>query len=72
MGAVPVQVRSEKGHPIPSAGQWFCFDDNSVDPWDINNLDKDCFGGKYAADVADSGLPGPKVLDHPCQTSSRE
>ena len=55
-----MQVRSEKGHDLPNAGQWFCFDDNSVDPWDVKNLDKDCFGGKYVADLPD-GLSGPKV-----------
>ena len=54
-------MRSEKNHNLPNAGQWFCFDDNSVDPWDVKNLDKDCFGGKYVADLPDSGLSGPKV-----------
>lgn len=35
-----------------AAGQWLCFDDNQVEPWDIANLDRDCFGGKQS----DSGF----------------
>ena len=56
-----MQVRAEKGHDLPNAGQWFCFDDNSVDPWDIKNLDRDCFGGKFVPDLPDSAAPGLKV-----------
>ena len=26
---------------------WHCFDDERVEPWDISNLAKECFGGKY-------------------------
>lgn len=59
--ALALKVRSEAGHESPNAGKWFCFDDNSVDAWDIKNLDKDCFGGKYNLDMPDSGMGGTKV-----------
>lgn len=45
-----MQVRSGDGF-AGSADQWFCFDDVNVEPWDISNLDKDCFGGKYTLDM---------------------
>ena len=41
-----LQARTGDGCPS-SHGQWYCFDDVNVEPWDINSLDKDCFGGKY-------------------------
>lgn len=30
-----------------STGKWFLFDDDTVEPWDISNIDSDCFGGLY-------------------------
>lgn len=45
--AVCLQARAGDGG-ASSHGQWFCFDDVSVEPWDIINMDKDCFGGKYS------------------------
>jgi len=29
------------------SGQWFCFDDTSVQLWDINDIEKDCYGGDF-------------------------
>ena len=29
------------------SGQWFCFDDTSVELWDIKDIEKDCFGGDF-------------------------
>eukprot|EP00890_Picochlorum_soloecismus_P006377 jgi/Picsp_1/6740/NSC_04081-R1_ubiquitin carboxyl-terminal hydrolase 24 len=29
------------------SGQWFCFDDTSVELWDINDVEKDCYGGDF-------------------------
>lgn len=26
-------------------GDWYCFDDQNVETWDINMLDVECFGG---------------------------
>ena len=40
------QARPDDGCPA-SSDKWFCFDDVNVEPWDIINLDTDCFGGKY-------------------------
>eukprot|EP00884_Botryococcus_braunii_P021288 jgi/Botrbrau1/7843/Bobra.9_2s0021.2 len=31
--------------------QWYCFDDVSVEPWNIAHLEQDCFGGKFALDM---------------------
>ena len=42
-----MQVRNQQGQGA-AAGQWLCFDDNTVEPWDISNLDRDCFGGKQS------------------------
>ena len=35
-------------------GTWHCFDDNAVDPWDVACLEKDCYGGRFTADVWDA------------------
>ncbi|KAK9798582.1 hypothetical protein WJX73_003480 [Symbiochloris irregularis] len=40
-----IKVRHEPG--LSCGGQWFCFDDTSVEPWNIANLERDCFGGKH-------------------------
>ncbi len=58
-----VKVRAEAGHESSNAGKWFCFDDNTVEAWDIQNLDKDCFGGKYNIDL--QGMGGLKVCTLP-------
>ena len=50
------QVRKQQGQG-PSGGQWFCFDDNTVEPWDISKLDTECFGGKESESRAAQGLP---------------
>ena len=49
-------MRKQEGQG-PAAGQWLCFDDNQVEPWDVANLDRDCFGGKQSeSSFADRGL----------------
>lgn len=58
------QVRDEPRHPSSSAGRWFCFDDCNVTPWNVADLDKDCFGGKYTVDVPDPQLPGAPKVTH--------
>jgi hypothetical protein len=45
------QVREQPGQGA-NAGRWFCFDDSSVEPWDVGNLERDCFGGRQAAEYA--------------------
>lgn len=40
-------------------GAWQCFDDNAVDSWDVANLERDCFGGRFQADMWD-----PKAGKH--------
>ncbi len=47
----------ERGGGGGAKGEWYCFDDNQVEPWDINNLERDCFGGKY---TPANGLPSMK------------
>ena len=56
------QVRKQQGQG-PSGGQWFCFDDNTVEPWDISKLDAECYGGKESESRAAQGLPpSPRPL----------
>lgn len=31
-------------------GRWFCFDDKSVTPWQLDKLEEECFGGKPSQD----------------------
>lgn len=47
----------ERGGGGGTMGEWYCFDDNQVELWDINSLERDCFGGKY---TPANGLPGMK------------
>jgi len=56
------QVRKQQGQG-PSGGQWFSFDDNTVEPWDISKLDDECFGGRESESRAARGLPSsPRPL----------
>ena len=56
------QVRKQQGQG-PSGGQWFCFDDNTVEPWDISKLDAECYGGRESESRAAQGLPpSPRPL----------
>ena len=52
------QVRQEEG--LPHSGQWYCYDDTSVEPWDIANLERDCFGGR-------TYVPGSDMYSSPLQ-----
>ncbi|KAJ7514417.1 hypothetical protein O6H91_23G042900 [Diphasiastrum complanatum] len=47
--------------------RWIAFDDKRVEPYDINDLEKDCFGGKYTVDVYDNFLKttSPQEFDRP-------
>lgn len=74
MGGVCVeQVRQEPG--LGCAGRWFCFDDTSVEPWDIAHLERDCFGGRhipetgYYSSKMQVSLPGPSRCDSACCTA---
>ena len=49
-----VAVRRERREG--GAGAWHCFDDNAVDSWDVANLERDCFGGRFTADMWDPKL----------------
>ena len=51
------QSPQERAAPGEEDAQWYCFDDTSVEPWDISNLERDCFGGKYRPAEA---FPGAK------------
>ncbi|WIA22029.1 hypothetical protein OEZ85_004379 [Tetradesmus obliquus] len=46
-----------------SGGRWYAFDDKSVTPWDIKELELECFGGKPSQDFDSRGSrpasPGP-------------
>lgn len=48
-------------------GRWIAFDDKHVEPYDANDLEKDCFGGKYSVDVYDNFLKTttPQEFDRP-------
>ena len=48
------KVSSHADAACPSG--WYCFDDERVEPWDISNLAKDCFGGKYQLPDLGQGL----------------
>lgn len=58
-------------HPLNcGSGQtngWIAFDDKHVEPYDVNDLEKDCFGGKYTVDVYDNFLKttAPQEFDKP-------
>ena len=56
------RVSSHSNAACPSG--WYCFDDERVDPWDISNLAKDCFGGKYQLPDLGQGLLKPQVQLH--------
>ncbi|XP_024517218.1 probable ubiquitin carboxyl-terminal hydrolase FAF-X isoform X1 [Selaginella moellendorffii] len=47
--------------------RWIAFDDKRVEPYDVNDLEKDCFGGKYSVDVYDNFLKtmSPQDFDRP-------
>ena len=49
MALCPRQERKEGG-----GGAWHCFDDNAVEPWDVASLEKDCYGGRFTAEVWDA------------------
>ena len=42
---------------LPHSGHWFCFDDMSVEPWDIASLERDCFGGRACVPSSDIYSP---------------
>jgi hypothetical protein len=45
---------------------WYCFDDKSVRPWDVADLEADCFGGPPSQDVANRGWRAPRgEVDRP-------
>ncbi|GBG68283.1 hypothetical protein CBR_g2830 [Chara braunii] len=48
-------------------GGWMAFDDKRVEPYDISDLEKDCFGGKYTVEVYDNFLKttSPQEFDRP-------
>jgi hypothetical protein len=57
------RCRDADGRLGPSSG-WYCFDDQTCEPWDVSKLDPDCYGGKYVVDGYDAGAKGtaPQVM----------
>ncbi|CAI7909379.1 unnamed protein product, partial [Closterium sp. NIES-54] len=47
--------------------RWLCFDDKRVEAYDVRELEKDCFGGKYSAEVYDNLIKttSPQEFDRP-------
>ena len=39
----------------PSKGKWYKFNDTIVQEFEMNDLEAECFGGKYKAKVYDQG-----------------
>ncbi|XP_057829363.2 uncharacterized protein LOC131040449 isoform X2 [Cryptomeria japonica] len=55
------------GGYVADAKWWMSFDDKQVQPYDLKNLERDCFGGKYTMDVYDNFLKtnAPQEYDKP-------
>lgn len=51
-------------------GKWHVYDDVSVEPWDVADLDKDCFGGRYVSETTNKARLHPPPL-HPAQRASK-
>ncbi len=49
-------IRARDGQP--GAGQWWCFDDGNVTPWDVGRLEADCFGGVVMVDMGEGAGGG--------------
>ncbi|CAI5476794.1 unnamed protein product [Closterium sp. Yama58-4] len=45
---------SRPSQSVRSKQRWLCFDDKRVEAYDVRELEKDCFGGKYSAEVYDN------------------
>jgi hypothetical protein len=39
---------------------WYCFDDKSVRPWEVHNLECDCYGGYASQDYNSKGYRPPR------------
>ncbi|GJP59781.1 hypothetical protein CLOP_g15145 [Closterium sp. NIES-67] len=52
---------------VRSKQRWLCFDDKRVEAYDLRELEKDCFGGKYSAEVYDNLVKtsSPQEFDRP-------
>eukprot|EP01018_Ginkgo_biloba_P002353 Gb_35991 [translate_table: standard] len=55
------------GGYVADAKWWMSFDDKHVEPYDLKDLEKDCFGGKYTVEVYDNFLKRsvPQEYDRP-------
>lgn len=47
------------------------YDDVSVEPWDVADLDKDCFGGRYVSETTNKASLHPPP-PHPAKRASSE
>ncbi|CAI7896819.1 unnamed protein product, partial [Closterium sp. NIES-53] len=45
---------SRPSQSVRSKQRWLCFDDKRVEAYNVRELEKDCFGGKYSAEVYDN------------------
>lgn len=41
------------------------FDDKRVEPYNIDDLEKDCFGGKFVPEAFDNGMKPMQEFDRP-------
>lgn len=59
--------RAGTGGYVADAKWWMSFDDKQVQAYDLKNLEKDCFGGKFTVDVYDNFLKtnSPQEYDKP-------
>ncbi|CAI5519892.1 unnamed protein product [Closterium sp. Naga37s-1] len=58
---------SRPSQSVRSKQRWLCFDDKRVEAYDVRELEKDCFGGKYSAEVYDNLIKtsSPQEFDRP-------
>eukprot|EP00271_Cylindrocystis_brebissonii_P017350 TRINITY_DN4491_c0_g1_i1.p1 TRINITY_DN4491_c0_g1~~TRINITY_DN4491_c0_g1_i1.p1 ORF type:complete len:2223 (-),score=458.73 TRINITY_DN4491_c0_g1_i1:345-6917(-) len=60
-------IKERSGEEAARGGRWLAFDDKRVEPYDVNDLEKDCFGGKSTVEVYDNFLKttSPQEFDRP-------
>ncbi|CAI5988732.1 unnamed protein product [Closterium sp. NIES-65] len=65
---------SRPSQSVRSKQWWLCFDDKRVEAYDVRELEKDCFGGKYSAEVYDNLIKtsSPQEFDRPNSAFQQE